>query len=217
MLDVEDRVRDMLRRRAADVPAHVEAPSGMLRRAWRRVLMAFTGGVVAVALLAVGAAAGVRLLNQPTTIRSQGQAAAACRASDLQGSIHLRDSAGERLGSLVVTDVAEGACSLQGQPAVVIVDGDGVTLDVHEESAAPWWDVQSKGEPDGWPVVTLHHGDSARVRTDWASWCGSAKPAAWRIVLPGGGALEILDPQGHAPFCVGGSSRVQVGPFEPVT
>src|SRR6266511_4036905 len=85
MLDVEDQVREMLRRRAADVPPRVHPPRGMLRRAWRRILVAFTGGVVVVALLAAGAAAGVRLLKQPSGVGSQ-VAAPACQAAELRGS-----------------------------------------------------------------------------------------------------------------------------------
>src|SRR5438034_11060577 len=102
MVDVEDRLREMLRRRAGDVPIQVKAPPGMLRRAWRRILMAFTGAAVAVAVVAAGAVAGVRLLNQNVNgPASPAQTAPACRASDLQGGISLHDEAGQQVGSLM--------------------------------------------------------------------------------------------------------------------
>src|SRR5438093_317570 len=88
MLDVEERVREMLRRRAADVPPHAKAPPGMLRRAWRRIVVAFTGGVVAVAILA-GAARGVEDLaargRKPRPSRSQ-EPTAAVRRRLVEGS-----------------------------------------------------------------------------------------------------------------------------------
>src|SRR6266508_4969729 len=90
MLDAEDQVREMLRRRAADVPPRVHPPRGMLRRAWRRILVAFTGGVVVVALLAAGAAAGVRLLKQPSGVGSQ--VAAPDRKSTRLNSSHVASS-----------------------------------------------------------------------------------------------------------------------------
>src|SRR2546430_17480242 len=86
MLDVEDQVREMLRRRAADVPPHIHAPRGMLRRAWRRILMAFTGGAVVVALLAAGAAAGVRLLKHPSGFGAQ-VTIQACRAAEVPRAV----------------------------------------------------------------------------------------------------------------------------------
>jgi len=217
MHDVEDRLREMLRRRAGDVPIHVEAPLGMLRRAWRRILMAFTGAAVAVAVVAAGAVAGVRLLNQNVGgPASATQIAPACRASDLQGNINLVSANSQFRGSLLVTNVSGNACSLQGQPSLAIVDANGVPLDLQEESADPSWMVRSKPTPKGWPAVTLYYGASASIRIDWASWCGPAKPATWRIVLQGGGMLQIANRKGHVPQCMG-SSRLQVGPFEPVT
>src|SRR2546430_277592 len=60
----EVRVREMLRRRAGDVSAPAEAPPGMLRRAWRRILMTFAGSAVVIALVATGAAAGLRAIDR---------------------------------------------------------------------------------------------------------------------------------------------------------
>ena len=215
MLDVEDQVREMLRRRADDVPIHVEAPPGMLRRAWRRILMAFTGAAVAVAVVATGAVAGVRLLNQNGNVPvTPAQAAPACRASDLQGSPRLVGASGHFAGSLLLTNVSGNPCSLLGQPALVIVDANG-DIDLHEESTDPSWVVRSKPTPKGWPVVTLYYGTSAGIRIEWTSWCGVA-PAEWRIVLPRGGMLHIVIHKRDVPACEG-SSRLQVGPFEPVT
>jgi len=215
MLDVEDQVREMLRRRAADVPPHIHAPRGMLRRAWRRILMAFTGGAVVVALLAAGAAAGVRLLNQPSGVGAQ-VTIQACQAVELRGTVRLQGNQGHLVGSLEVINAGSQTCSLRGQPKLVIVDRKGTWLGVGEGSVAPWWTVQSK--PKGWPVVTLQPGDSAQLHVVWTSWCGFAQPAVWRIWLPGAGSLDFPDPGRQPPHCEGGvSSKVQVGPFEPVT
>jgi hypothetical protein len=216
MLDVEDQVREMLRRRAADVPPHVHAPRGMLRRAWRRILVALTGGAVVVTLLAVGAAAGVRLLKQPSGVGSQVRAPA-CQAAELRGTVRLQGDQGHVVGSLEVVNAGNRTCSLQGQPSLMILDRKGTRLDVDEGSTGPWWTVQGRPEPKGWPVVSLQPGESARLHVVWASWCGFAQPAVWRIRLRGAGSLDFSDPKSQQPHCEGASSKVQVGPFEPVT
>jgi hypothetical protein len=217
MLDVEERVREMLRRRAADVPPHAKTPPGMLRRAWRRIVVAFTGGVVTVAILAVGAAAGVRLLNQSSGVGSQ-VTASACRAAELRGAVHFAGEQGPHLvGSLEVINVGNQTCSLRGQPSLVIVDRHGTPLAIEEGSIGPWWTAQSRPEPKGWPVVTLQPGALARLHVVWASWCGFAQPAVWRIWLRDAGSLDLPDPKSQQPQCEGVSSKVQVGPFEPVT
>src|SRR2546428_6869570 len=146
MLDVEDQVREMLQRRAADVPPHVHAPRGMLRRAWRRILVASTGGFVAVALVAAGASAGIRLLNQPSGVGSQ-VTATPCRASQLQGTTRLQNEQGHVVGSLEVTNAGNESCSVQDQPRLMIVDRTGTYLVVEEGLIAPWWTVQSRPEP----------------------------------------------------------------------
>ncbi|HEX9411440.1 MAG TPA: DUF4232 domain-containing protein [Actinomycetota bacterium] len=216
MLDVEDQVREMLRRRAADVPPRVHPPRGMLRRAWRRILVAFTGGVVVVALLAAGAAAGVRLLKQPSGVGSQ-VAAPACQAAELRGVVRLQGNQGHVVGSLEVVNAGSRTCSLQGQPSLRIQDRKGTWLGVDEGSTGPWWTVQSRPEPKGWPIVTLQPGGSARLHVVWNSWCGFAQPLVWRIWLREAGTLDLPDPKSQQPHCEGISSKVQVGPFEPVT
>ena len=218
MLDVEDQVREMLRRRAADVPIHVEAPPGMLRRAWRRIIAALTGGAVAVAVLAVGAGAGVRLLHEPRGVGS-GVTIPACQAAQLRGTPRLQRDQGHVNGSLEVTNASNQTCSLKGQPALSILDRKGTALGLGEGLTAPSWIVQPRPEPKGWPVVTLQPAASARLRVVWTSWCGLAQPAVWRIWLRGAGSLDFFpDPNSQQPFCEGGvSSKVQVGPFEPVT
>jgi len=216
MANVEDQVREMLRRRAADVPPHVHAPPRMLRRAWRRMLIALTGGVLAVALLALGASEGVRLVNHSSGVASLATSPA-CRAAELQGTVRLSGGQGHLAGSLEVTNAGNEACSLQGRPPLMIVDRHGTWLSIVEGSVAPWWTVQSRPEPKGWPVVTLQPGDSARLHIVWTSWCGFAQPMVWRIWLREAGSLDFPDPKSQSPICEGVSSKVQVGPFEPAT
>jgi Protein of unknown function (DUF4232) len=217
MLDVEDQVREMLQRRAGDVPPHFQAPPGMLRRAWRRILVAFTGGIVALALVGVGAAAGIRLVRQPGAVGSQA-AAHPCQAAELRGIVRLQSDQGHVFGSLDVTNAGNETCSLRDQPQLMIVDRHGAPLVIEEGSVLPWWFFQSRPEPKGWPVVTLQPSESAQLHVVWTSWCGSSDhPAVWRIWLRGAGSLDLPDPKGQAPQCYGVSSKVQVGPFEPVT
>jgi hypothetical protein len=178
--------------------------------------MAFTGGAVVVALLAAGAAAGVRLLNQPSGFGAQ-VTIQACQAAELRGTARLQGNQGHLVGSLEVINAGNQTCSLHGQPRLGILDRKGTWLGVGEGLIKPWWTVQSRPEPKGWPVVTLHPGGVARLHVAWTSWCGVAQPAVWRIWLRGAGSLDF-DPTLPPPNCEGGlTSKVQVGPFEPVT
>jgi hypothetical protein len=172
---------------------------------------------VVVALLAAGAAAGVRLLKQPGGVGAQ-VTIQACQAAELRGTVRLQGNQGHLFGSLEVINAGNQTCSLQGRPSLMIVDPHGTWLSIVEGSVAPWWTAQSRPKPKGWPVVTLQPGDSARLHVVWTSWCGVTQPAVWRIWLRDAGSLDFPDPGRQPPHCEGGlSSKVQVGPFEPVT
>ena len=179
--------------------------------------MTVTGGAVVVALISAGAVAVVRLESHRTRAGSA-VAPAACAASQLQGTLLLDSMNFHLVGSVEVTNAGDRACTLEGQPSVAIVDRNGAYVAVDEGLVDPWWRTREQPKPKGWPVVTLAPGGTARLHIVWDSWCGrSETPAGWRVWLRGAGSVDIPDSRGQAPSCSGLSSKVQVGPFEPVS
>jgi uncharacterized protein DUF4232 len=188
----------------------------MLRRAWRRILMTFAGSAVVIALVATGAAAGLRAIDRNGRVVAQSSAPARCAAADLRGTVDLQGESGNVVASIVLTNRGARACSLSGRPGVTILDRAGQPLDVTVVAGEPWWKFQHHSRPSGWPAVTLPAGGSARVRTVWSNWCGTDVPATWRVELPDGGILRVPD-NGHSPQCSApaSGSTLQVGPSEP--
>jgi hypothetical protein len=216
VIDLEERVRETLHRRAMDVQPKLEVPSGLIPRAGRRIARNFSGALVAVALVAVGAVTGFRALTGPDPqLPVDTPAQAACRASDLIGSSDLMTPEGMlnvREGRLVVTNEGSAACSLVNTPSVRVL-ADGETLDF-TGALDPLW----KSPPPGWPVVTLQPGEKAMVRVRWTQWCSMNVPTTWEIHFPGNrGTLSIpLDYRQEVPGCEGSDpSTLELGPFEP--
>lgn len=65
---MDERLRELLHDRAADIPSYWEPPPHLRRRARRRIALTFGGTLLAVTVVAFGAFAGVRSL-----LRSDGQ------------------------------------------------------------------------------------------------------------------------------------------------
>src|SRR5438309_4909146 len=66
--DMDDRVRDLLRRKADDLPLHRGVPRSVMSRARRRIALNALAALVAVAVVGGGAFAGVRALVAPSVV-----------------------------------------------------------------------------------------------------------------------------------------------------
>src|SRR5947209_20078779 len=102
--DMDDRVRDLLRRKADDLPPHRGVPRSVMSRARRRIALNALAALVAVAVVGGGAFAGVRALVAspsvvpggspapsvvPTTPSPAPPAITRCAASQLQATASL--------------------------------------------------------------------------------------------------------------------------------
>ncbi len=121
------------------------------------------------------------------------------------------------LGSIDLTNIGAGTCTLEGRPVLTIFSSPGheVSVGVVEE-VPPQWKVDGAPPPSGSPVVTLRPGSAAAIRVLWANQCPQlSDPATWNIGLTTGESLEVADVR--APSCLGSAtpSRLEVGPFEP--
>jgi Protein of unknown function (DUF4232) len=241
MNDMGDDLRELLRRKADQVPPHRAAPRSLMRRAHRRIAVNALGAGLIVVVLAGGAFAGLRALNTPLVQRpvgvptssvlptttfapptSSASTIASCTSAQLRAVGSMQGAAGSREGALSLTNFSDVTCTLQGRPTITLMDGNlkPITSGVTFTPSPPGWRVNGSPQPAGWPVVTLRSGDSASVRIRWSNWCPDGRPAPlWRVAIPGGGTVDVVNGMDAVspPPCNGPGqpSTIEVGPFEP--
>jgi hypothetical protein len=223
---MNDDLRELervLRGRATEVPYHQEVPARMLARARRRIVRNALAAVVATAVIVVGASAGLAGLgalrgpdDTPASHPSPPASTPSCTATDLRATAALQGAAGSVLGSIDLTNVGAGTCTLQGRPVVTIFSSPGHEVSVGVDPVPAQWQVDRASRPSGWPVVRLRPGSAAAIRVRWGNQCPElSDPATWNIGLPTGGSLEVSGVR--APPCLGTATQptLEVGPFEP--
>ena len=225
MTDLEERLRETLRRKAVAVPPKREVPPGLVRRALARIARNVSAAAVALAIVAMGTVTAVHALSGPSQNRlaTAPPPAPACQAINLSGASKLTASdPATREGYLSVANRGSSACSLQGQPGVRVVNPTGFALSLRSGSVEPLWKVRGMVPPPGWPVVTLQPGDTAMIHVKWVSWCPrppsrDTDPTNWQIEFAGsGGAVEFPVTGQDVPTCVQGRDpTLKTGPFEP--
>ena len=235
MPDIDDQLRELLRRKAHEVPPHSEVPAPMVSRAHRRIALNAMGVGLGIVLVASGAFAGVRTLGGPSVHRPAGsttppttssvqptpsaRTAPPCTSAQLQAVASLEGAAGSREGEIVVTNRSSDQCALEGTPAITLLDPnlDPIVAGITFGSSPPGWVANGSAKPAGWPVVTLRSGGPASFRVRWSNWCVGGVEPVWRIEVSGGGTVDVdgLDAT-MVPPCNGpGRSTIEVGPFEP--
>ena len=237
MSPVDDDLRELLRRRADDVPPHRGVPRSLVGRARRRIALNALGVGVAVVVLAGGAFAGLRAFGAAPAPQPAGQTSTssvqptppastiqACTSAQLRAVGSMQGAAGSREGGVNLTNLSDTACTLQGTPRITLLDQNlnPITTGVAFSSSPPGWAANGSPKPAGWPVVTVHPSDSALVRIRWGNWCPQGRAAPlWRIDIPGDGTVDVIngmDALGPPPCNGAGQpSTVEVGPFEPGT
>src|SRR5438132_8264378 len=136
----DDELRDFLRRRADQVPPHREVPRSLTGRARRRVALNALGAGLAVVVLAGGAFAGVRAFRtapghqlggnrNPTSTPSvqhtpPPSTISACTPAQLRAVGSMQGAAGSLEGGVTVSNFSDTACTLQGTPAITLLDGN---------------------------------------------------------------------------------------------
>ncbi len=232
MTPFDQDVRDLLRRRAENVPPHGEVPASLAPRVRRRIAFnAALAGAVAV-VLAAGAFASVRAFtgsapqpvgptpppthaSQPAPSQSATGAsptgpvgAPACTSADLRLVGALGGAAGSRGGAVRITNVSGAACTLEGTPSITLLDRSGrpITAGVTIGTSQAFWQSHSRSTPPGWPVVTIDPGGVASFQILWSNWCANQQqPPTWRVAIPGGGTVEAtgMDVPDGPPPCNG--------------
>jgi hypothetical protein len=227
MNDVDDRLRKLFERKAAEVPPHAEVPEALRTRSRRRLAAnAVLAAIVAVGLGA-GAVGALRAVERPsgttpgaTMPSDSGASVGSCAGGGLRAAAQLEGAMGSREGAVLVSNESGTACTLRGRPTVVLLDPDGVPEPgVTSEPTEPTWRVDDRPQPPGWPVVTLAPGHDASFRVRWANWCPDDRDApVWTIDIGSGGDVRVsgADEVGSPP-CLdpSGGSTVEIGPFEP--
>lgn len=229
MSGMDDEIRQLLSRKADEVPPHWDVPRSLTRRVRRRIALNALAVGTALVVVAFGAFASVRTLNAPGDAKPIGPASSptaeptpspsptaapvqptpstateACTSAQLRAVGSMEGAAGSREGMIELTNLSQETCTLEGTPAVTLFDEDGnpITSGVTFSSAPAGWEVEGSPQPSGWPVVTLEPGDVASVRIRWSNWCPDGRAAPlWRMEVPGGGRVDVngLDAMGPPP------------------
>jgi hypothetical protein len=235
MSDMDEQVKEMLRRKAVEVPAHGAMPNALARRARRRIAVNAVATSAVVLLAAAGVVAGVRALrdtgsspivvppaaSSTTSPTPTPQQVGSCAASQLRAVASTDGAAGSRIGAVAITNVSAVTCTLSGTPSITLLEQSSqpITSDVSLGTSPAAWQADASPTPPGWPVVTLAPRSAASFRIRWSNWCpqGRAVPT-WQLTAPGGGTLAIDGFfAASAPPCNGPGmpSTIDVGPYEP--
>ena len=91
----------------------------------------------------------------------------------------MQGAAGSREGGITLTNFSDTTCTLQGTPAIELLDQNlkPITTGVSFGSSPAGWQANAQPTPAGWPVATLHAGDAALVRIRWGNWCPQGRAA----------------------------------------
>ena len=221
------QLEGVLRDRAAEVPQVQDVPPTTVARARRRVARNAVVFVLGAAVIVVGASAGLANLGAehgpgdvlPGDSGSSGPSTA-CAAPDLRAEVSLDGAMGSVEGSIRLTNVGGGTCTLSGRPTVSIFSSTGHDVAPQVTESEPQWQADGAPEPAGWPVVSLQPRSAASVRVRWSNACPQLSgPASWKLDLgKGGGTLDVSGADASlVPPCNGPSepSTLEVGPFEP--
>jgi hypothetical protein len=241
MTNVDERLRELLERKAGEVPPRPGIPPTLRPRARRRIAL---NGVVALAVVvalgggAVGvlstfdragvsevgggpkatAAPAVSASSEPSSSAPASSSLPACTAGQLRVDAQLDGAMGSLGGALLLSNYSSTTCTLQGRPTITLLTPKHrVISDVDVVATAPYWKVNRLAKPAGWPVVKLRPGAVAMVRLRWSNWCGKAIPL-WQIGVPGGGTTWVYGIDGYGPPPCNGQGQptlIEIGPFEP--
>jgi hypothetical protein len=227
MDDDRTQLEEVLRDRAAEVPQVQDVPPTMVARARRRVARNAVVFVLGAAVIVVVASAGLATLGAEhgsggVIPGDSGSSApsTACAAPDLRAEVSLDGAMGSVEGSIRLTNVGGGTCTLSGRSTVSIFSSTGHDVAPQVTESEPQWQADGAPEPAGWPVVSLQPGSAASVRVRWSNACPQLSgPASWKLDLGnGGGTLDVSGADASfVPPCNGPSepSTLEVGPFEP--
>jgi uncharacterized protein DUF4232 len=213
MPDLEDRVRDLLERRAADVGPRLEVPPTLVRRARLRFVAYAAVACVVIAVAAVGAGAAIRAMPSAPVERPGDNSGApyappgTCGADQLAASGTVEGAMGSRDGTITVRNASSTACVMDGKPAVVLEDQTGAPITDGVE-------ISTGQAPKA--SITLQPGQTAQVTYQWSNWCGADAAPTWHLVAPAGGEVTIGGVGSEAPPCNGPGfpSTITLGSYE---
>lgn len=230
MNDMRDDLRELLHRKAGDLPVDRGVPRTLAGRARRRIALNALGATLLVVALAGGAVATLRTVGSESNIQPATNApspsktvaplpASTCASATLRAEATIEGAAGLREATITITNDATTSCTLAGWPTISLstTSGDPITSGVTVLQVGPQWKRQGSPEPAGWPAVTLRPGDSALVVVGWSNWCPQGREIPrWQLGIPGGDSFDVTGFD-QAPPCNGETepSTIEVGPFEP--
>lgn len=162
------------------------------------------------------AVSGPAPLDTPAAAPTPAKSVPACTASELSATVGWQGATGSMAGSVVLTNVGNRSCTLDGPADIQFVDASGTSLPVTQSEMAA-----GSAQPVG--ATPLRPGEQASVFFVWRNYCGPQPNGSLttRVTLPNGGGRLVAQPDGPnadkglLPRCdvPGTASTVSVGPF----
>jgi hypothetical protein len=237
---MDDEIRQLLRKKADEVPRRRAIPVSLTRRVRLRIARNSVALGTMIVLLAAGTFVGARALNAPgshehvrpasSSPRASNQPASptstppasptTCTPGQLRAVGIFEGAAGSREGAISLTNLSDVTCTLQGNPQIALLDANQnpITSGIAFSSSPAGWEVNASPTPPGWPLVTLAPGQAASIRIRWSNWCPDGRVAPlWQVIVPDGGSVNVNGDSVGSPPCNGQGqpSTIEVGPYEP--
>src|SRR2546426_9175559 len=141
MNDMRDDLRELLRRKAGDLPVHRDVPRSLSGRARRRIALNAVGAALLVFALAGGAVTAVRTfgseslhqpVRQPPAVSASGTPApstiSTCSPALLRATWATDGAAGSRVGAITLENLSTTSCTLEGTPTIALLSQSGVPI-----------------------------------------------------------------------------------------
>ncbi|HEY5990898.1 MAG TPA: DUF4232 domain-containing protein [Streptosporangiaceae bacterium] len=109
-----------------------------------------------------------------------------CSQARLSASLSMQGATmGQTAGVISLTNTGRRPCTLRSYPVVRLLSPAGTVIPARESRAK-----RLNPKPATWPRIVVGPDRRAQVSVFSSNWCGP-RPAAWRLLLPGTGALVI--------------------------
>src|SRR5437899_12034201 len=132
MNHIQDEVRELLQRKANDLPPHLDVPGSINTRVRRRIAVNALVVGLTVVVLTGGALAGLRSIGvlskaqlaggSPSAPSSSPAAVTGCTSSQLSATAVMGGAAGSRGGTIDLTNASQVTCTLTGTPQITLLD-----------------------------------------------------------------------------------------------
>lgn len=140
-----------------------------------------------------------------------------CRVSQLRMRLFLQGAGGSLFGAIRARNTSAFPCLLRGRPRITLRYSDGRSIRATEGNAPPFWRLEGRPRPRGWPLVRVPHEGLAQSTIALQNWCDAPdQRVRLGIELPSTGGVLALEARVRLRCDLPAEPvTLRVGPFEP--